>query len=154
MEYEIPKMTVQQHQIALHHKLKTGYNLCIANPTMTCNPIYFFSLPREEQEKFLIYDTKTESYRMLVTNYSIALVGYKKNDKYSLYFYPPEGKEQEVKDFIEQNKNVIEKLYKARNKVYAHFDVDYEEQTEKIEYSEIKKIVDFVGSVLPVVNDW
>ena len=90
---------------------------------------------------------------MLVTNYSIALVGYKKNDKYSLYFYPPEGKEQEVKDFIEQNKNVIEKLYKARNKVYAHFDVDYEEQIEKIEYNEIKKIVDFVGSVLPVIND-
>ena len=65
---QIPEMNIEQHQIALLSKLKMGYDLCVKNPTITCNPIYFFNTSKEEQEKFLLYDTKSESYRMLVVN--------------------------------------------------------------------------------------
>lgn len=148
MQVEIPKLDVLQHQVALLSKLKMGYDLCVKNPTITCNPIYFFNYPKEEQEKFLIYDTKSESYRMLVVNYLIALIGYKKNDKYSIFYYPPKGQDENIKKFIEENKPILEKIYKTRNKIYSHFDVDFEDQTQKIEFEEIKKIIDFIDSVL------
>lgn len=153
MNYNTPQMTVQEHQMALYNKLRMGYNLCIEHPTLTCTPIHFLVMSENDRKKYLIQDTKNESYRMLVINYSVSLIGNKKNDKYSLYFYPPTGKQGEVNKFIEDNQDIINKLYKARNKAYAHFDVDFENQTEKIEYFEIKKIIDFIGTVLPVTQE-
>ena len=145
---QIPEMNIEQHQIALLSKLKMGYDLCVKNPTITCNPIYFFNTSKEEQEKFLLYDTKSESYRMRALNYLIELIGYEKNDKYSIFHYPPKGQEKIINDFIEENKSVIEKIYKTRNKIYSHFDIDFEKETQRIEFEEIKRIIDFIESVL------
>ncbi len=146
--FEIPQFTIEDSQKALFSMLKFGFELCLKTPKITCDRYHFAFAPEEEKRKFLEYDTKCESYRMLVFNYLIALIGNRKNDKCSIYHYPPAGKEDEIKNFLEINKELIEKIYQARNKIYSHFDVDFGKNTEIIENCEMQKIIDFIQTVL------
>ena len=141
-------MDIPEHQLAILSMIKIGYDLCVQNPLPHCEPEQFYSMTKVEQENYLKYETKCECYRMLVFNYLVALIGYKKNDKCSIYHHPPKGKEQLVKDFVDNNKDVIDKIYISRDKVYSHFDEDFAKEIKRIEYDEVKKIIDFIYSVL------
>ena len=82
-------------------------------------------------EQFSKWDTQAESYRMLIANYLIALVGHTGNDRISIHNNPIKGKEKQIADFYNKHRDNISKLYDWRNKVYSHLDPDFADNVGK-----------------------
>lgn len=142
-------LSIKHFQIALYNKVRVGYELCKKYPIKVYPMSFFDKLTKEEQFQALAYDTIAESYRMLVANYLIALIGYKKNDTSSLYHHPVQGKEEKIYKFVEENRLLVDKIYKIRNKVYAHYDVKFKASSDDlIQYEELEKIINFIAEVL------
>lgn len=95
-------------------------------------------------EEFLLSDVKKESYRMLIINYLIVLLGDGKNDKISLFNSKNEFIRNKTQKFIKDRKVEFDNLKKVRNKVYAHFDEDYEKSTTAISGEFIISCINFI----------
>ena len=99
-------------------------------------------------DKRLELDTRAESYRMLIANYLVALVGQGKNDRISLYNKPIESKKQQIEKFYADNAADIKKLTKIRDKIYAHFDTDCTSTIDIIPFGLIKNLIDNLVTIL------
>ena len=98
-------------------------------------------------------DTKGESYRMLIVNYLVALIGNRKNDKVSIWHNSVGEKKEQIEKFHIDNADGIKNLYNTRDKIYAHFDTDYDSVLKNIEYDFIKACIDFLNEVLEYQGD-
>lgn len=90
----------------------------------TINEVLSMSI--KERENFLINDVKCESYKMLVINYLIALLGMKKNDTISFYNDSNDHIKELVKNFHEEHEIEFKALRTVRNKFYSHYENNYD----------------------------
>lgn len=93
-------------------------------------------------------DAELESYRMFVTNYLVALIGNRKNDKISLNI----NHKEELEQFRKENEKDIKQLETIRDQVYSHFDLDYYKNCDKISMQFIEKCIYFVAEVLGILD--
>lgn len=93
-------------------------------------------------------DAELESYRMFVTNYLVALIGNRKNDKISLNI----NHKEELEQFRKENEKDIKQLETIRDQVYSHFDLDYYKNCDKISMQIIEKCIYFVAEVLGILD--
>ena len=105
-------------------------------------------LSKVELDTFLDYVIETECHKMFMFNYLIVLLGYKKNDKISIINHPIHGKETIGRDFIKENKKLIDNLYVIRDKVYSHFDIDFLDYAQVVTFNDIEKCINFLKKYL------
>ena len=132
------EMTLEQHQVALYSKIKVAYNLLKAYK------------PKNDGtwKSYFEDDTKIESYKMLIVNYIVALLGNRKNDKCSFNLNYP----SEIADFRKNNADNIENLEVIRDKVYSHFDLDYVEKSKLMSYEFIEQCIEFISVIVEKIN--
>lgn len=104
--------------------------ICIANDLLQ-NQNYFIpenhlaSLTKKQQEDYLINDVQCESYRMLIVNYLIVLIGYNqdnKNDKLSFFKDGNSKMKKIIQNFHKNFQTEMKNLKTIRNKYYAHYE--------------------------------
>lgn len=108
-----------------------------------------YLLPYEEQKKIFLYlqnESLTESKVMLIINYLYALLIKGNNNKISIHknFC---NKVEEIKNFEENNKDILDKIKIVRDKFYSHIDLDFPQYLEKISFKEIEICVDFLNKL-------
>ncbi len=59
---------------------------------------------------------------------------------------------EELKQFRNENKEMIRRLETIRDKVYSHFDLDYYKDCDKISMQFIEKCIYFVAEVLGILD--
>ena len=130
---ELNPLSENDTRIELLSEIKTAYHLLkqiIHKTSKFCNYQTFVNL---------------ESLKMLTTNYIVALIGKRKNDKLSLYHTKIKD---DLNKFCEIHKVEYEALEQARDKVYSHFDMDYREKCGIISFEFIEDSIDFIEKSL------
>lgn len=80
----------------------------------------------EERDFYMDMHVKAESYRMLIVNYLLALLGNKKNDKLSIPNNARENEKEMVENFCNEYKTELNQLYKVRDKFYTYYECSTE----------------------------
>lgn len=126
-------------QVAVFNKINCAYKL-LRNLDV--------SVPESSNEDSRMLDTQRESYKMLIVNYLMVLLGRRKNDKISICkFYWLNDNKKSIDEFYEQYKDEIDNLQSLRDKVYSHFDLDYITAVNNIKFEFIETCIDFLNSI-------
>ena len=141
LDFNIPVNT-EITQVALLSKIVFAYNL-------------LFDLRGTTTFDFMEHlkrDTMSESYRMLIINYLVAITGKGKHDTNSIFYNRPDAKKNKVDNFYTKHDKLLDRLRVIRNKIYAHFDNDYIENASKagasIQFEEIKPCIEDLMSIV------
>lgn len=126
-------------QVAVFNKINCAYKL-LRNLDV--------SVPESSNEDSRMLDTQRESYKMLIVNYLMVLLGRRKNDKISICkFYWLNDNKKSIDEFYEQYKDEIDNLQSLRDKVYSHFDLDYITAVNNIKFEFIETCIDFLNNI-------
>lgn len=113
----------------------------------------FFRLDENQQLNFknqlfayLDRESTTEARLMLIINYLSALLMKGRNNKISIY--KNFGDSERVTEFAENNKNLLEQLKNARDKLYSHVDPDWREYAKVITFDEFERCIKFLNDLL------
>lgn len=143
----VPIMNIPQLQVTLYSYIQIAYQLLI-KMKREMEGVIFNSI-----EEFLVFDVKQESYKMLIVNYLTALFGKRKNDKISLYNHPIKDQEQAIEQFFKTNADELDAVFRVRDKVYSHVDVDFINACKNISFDFIEKCIDFLRNVLDIKQE-
>lgn len=80
----------------------------------------------EERDFYMDMHVLAESYRMLIVNYLLALLGNKKNDKLSIPNNARENELEMVDSFCNEYKTELNQLNKVRDKFYTYYECSTE----------------------------
>lgn len=98
-----------------------------------------------ERDFYFCFNSITHALMMLLVNYLFALLIDIKNNKISIH---KNHATEEITPFIENNKDLLHRLRLARNKLFAHIDLDWQTTTKNISLDEFKICIDFLNSLL------
>jgi len=104
-------------------------------------------------EELILHELNATAFRMLVINYTVALIGKGKYDKTSIHNDPKYNQDSRLKDFYSKRKSDITYLKDMRNKIYAHIDLDAPESIdlERV-YKLVKDAIILVTDVIGIEN--
>lgn len=133
-------------------KLTIAYNSLFDN-TLATIAIQAAPVESIKIEKLVYNDFMNECFRMMLFNYSVALIGMGKNDKISLYNDKILKNSPKVQEFYKNKKNEIKELEKVRNKIYSHLDPKaFDELSIIISFDFFKDLINFTTDVMGIKN--
>lgn len=113
----------------------------------------FANLTSQQQRTFqkklywyLDKESTTEARIMLIINYLSALLIKGKNNKISIHRNFTD-KIQEIEKFEMDNKDLLHHLNVARDKLYAHIDLDWQTCTKDITFDEFETCINFLNEL-------
>lgn len=98
---------------------------------------------RRELFKYLDKESTTEARIMLVINYLSALLLEGKNNKISIH-NNFDMQNEDIQLFYNDNKNIINKIKTARDKYYAHIDIDWQNYAKDILFDEFEICINYL----------
>lgn len=98
----------------------------------------------KELFNYLDRESTTEARIMLIINYLFALLIKSSNNRISIHKNFDIDK---INKFTEENSDLINRLKRARNKLYAHIDLDWIHFAKGITFDEIQKCIDFLNNL-------
>ena len=98
----------------------------------------------KELFNYLDRESTTEARTMLVINYLSALLIEGRNNNISIH---KNFDNEKINKFTEENRDLINRLKSARDKLYAHIDLDWIHFAKGITFDEIQKCIDFLNNL-------
>ncbi len=148
----INKINFVYNDLKIHPQVKMTFDVPGENMAEKFN-YYLSMLTCDEKEDFrkdlreyLRYDAITESKMMLIINYLFALLANGKNNQISIY-NNSRLNQANIKQFAQNNSDIINKIKTVRDKVYAHMDLDWLNYVKAIEYEEIERCINFLNDL-------
>lgn len=142
------ELSVYQSQVMLLNKVNLAFEeymeLIINVPEIEM----IFTHSREDVKKHLVADVKSESLKMLIVNYSMALLGRGRNDKVSVFNNQLKIEDEQSRLFCCKYIKELDELKIIRNKIYAHHDLDWHNHCKGITNEFISQCIQFVACVL------
>ena len=96
--------------------------------------------------EFLDRQSTTEARIMLIINYLSALLIEGRNNQISIH-KNFENKMQEIRNFETENKDTLHNLKAARDKLYAHIDLDWQKYAKSITFDEFECCIKFLNDL-------
>lgn len=96
--------------------------------------------------EFLDRQSTTEARIMLIINYLSALLIEGRNNQISIH-KNFENKMQEIRNFETENKDTLHNLKSARDKLYAHIDLDWQKYAKSITFDEFECCTKFLNDL-------
>ena len=104
--------------------------------------------------KYLNRESTVEARTMLIINYLSALLIEGRNNQISIH-KNFENKMQEIRNFETENKDTLHNLKAARDKLYAHIDLDWQKYAKSITFDEFECCIKFLNDLFDYrVFDW
>ena len=101
---------------------------------------------KNELRHYLHGESITEAKTMLIINYLAALLIKGRNNNISIHKNFAE-KAEEIHSFEEENKQILNKIQTARDKLYAHIDLDWASYAKGITFDELDVCVQFLNKL-------
>jgi len=98
----------------------------------------------QELFNYLNRESTTEARTMLVINYLAALLIKGKNNNISIH---ENFNSEKINKFTEENKDLLNRLKDARNKLYAHIDLNWKDYAKGITFDEFQKCINFLNDL-------
>ena len=96
--------------------------------------------------KYLNRESTVEARTMLIINYLSALLIEGRNNQISIH-KNFENKMQEIRNFETENKDTLHNLKAARDKLYAHIDLDWQKYAKSITFDEFECCIKFLNDL-------
>ena len=98
------------------------------------------------QELFIYLDREStaEARIMLIINYLNALLIEGKTNNISIH---KNFNSEKINKFTEENKDLLNRLKTARDKFYAHIDLDWKDYAKGITFDEFQKCINFLNDL-------
>lgn len=96
--------------------------------------------------EFLDRQSTTEARIMLMINYLSALLIEGRNNQISIHKNCG-NKMQEIRNFETENKDILHNLKLARDKLYAHIDLDWQKYAKSITFDEFECCIKFLNDL-------
>ncbi len=93
---------------------------------------------------YLDRESTTEARIMLVINYLTSLLIEGKNNNISIH---KNFNSEKICKFTEENKDLLNRLKNARDKLYAHIDLDWANYAKGITFGEFQKCINFLNDL-------
>ncbi len=109
--------------------------------------------PRERNEfnkemfHYLGRESLTESKFMLIINYLYALLFRDPRHNQISIYENFQDRIEEIEAFKRANRNTLNKIKTARNKFYAHIDLNWMQHAEGIQFEEIETCIQFLNGL-------
>lgn len=128
-------------------------NNILDNESMDNTKNNYFSLNANQQELFNVQlfnyldrESTTESRIMLLINYLEALLIKGKNNNISIH-KSFENYNSEIEEFENQNRDLLNRIKTARDKLYAHIDLDWSSYAKGITFEELEICINFLNKL-------
>jgi len=99
--------------------------------------------------QYMDRESTTEARVMLIVNYLSALLIKGKNNQISIHRNFAD-KMPEIQEFETNNKELLLRLQAARDKLYAHIDLDWKKYAKEITFDEFQICIDFLNKLLGI----
>lgn len=99
---------------------------------------------------YLYRESTTEARIMLIINYLSALLIKGKNNQISIHKNFTD-RIQEIEEFEKTNKDLLNRLKIARDKFYAHIDLDWQSYTKSITFDEFEICINYLNQLFDKV---
>lgn len=143
----IPKtMDDDKMRIAIYFKTKRAYEMFME--LINANKGRYIFITRDDVSKYLDLDVRLESFRTLIINYLVVLLGKGKFDKMSVWNNKSKFNIEQIETFYKDNEVDLKKLFETRNKVFAHFDNQEYDKLPILHFEIIEKCFAFLECVL------
>ena len=97
--------------------------------------------------EYLNKESTTEARIMLIINYLYALLVKSKNNQISIHINHKDY-EKEIEMFEKKNGEIISRIKTARDKLYAHIDLNWQEFAKQISFKDIESCIEFLNKIL------
>lgn len=101
---------------------------------------------KETLYKYLDRESTTEARTMLIINYLSVLLIEGRNNKISIHKNFG-NKMQEIRNFETENEDTLHNLKSARDKFYAHIDLDWQKYAKSITFDEFERCIKFLNDL-------
>ena len=101
---------------------------------------------KETLYKYLDRESTTEARTMLIINYLSALLIEGRNNQISIH-KKFGNKMQEIRNFETENEDTLHNLKSARDKFYAHIDLDWQKYAKSITFDEFERCIKFLNDL-------
>ncbi len=101
---------------------------------------------KKNLHSYLGKESTTEARIMLIINYLSALLIKGRNNQISIHRNSTD-KMQEIEKFEAKNKDLLNRLSTARDKLYAHIDLDWQTYTRAITFDEFEICINFLNEL-------